>query len=86
MCQLFALSCNTPSAVTFQVRLPDGTESSYDDADPEVDNPSTGVWTLSYVIADNIPGRWAVRARGTTGVLAADEDSFYVAPSVFATP
>lgn len=76
----------TPGAYTFQVQQPDGTEVSYDENDVETDNPSTGVVTLTFTITANDPGRWYVRARGTAGLKAADEDWFYVKPSAFATP
>ena len=76
----------TPTTVQFQVEDADGLETSYTQASPEVANPSTGVWTLTFTITTNAPGRWYVRTRGTAVVLAADEDWFDVKRSVFAVP
>jgi len=82
-----------PTALTFQVENPANPDASvvaaetpYTQVSPEVANPSTGLWTLTFTIAVNAPGRWYVRARGTTGVKAADEDWFDVRRSVFTTP
>ena len=75
-----------PTALTFQVEQASGVETSYTQVSPEVANPSTGVWTLTFTITANDPGRWYVRSRGTTGVKAADEDWFDVRRSVFTTP
>jgi hypothetical protein len=75
-----------PTALTFQVEHADATEVAYTQASPEVANPSTGIWTLTFTITVNDPGRWYVRSRATAGVKAADEDWFNVRRSVFATP
>jgi hypothetical protein len=75
-----------PSTLAWQVIQPDGTTTAYTQASTEVANPSTGVWTLTFVITANDPGRWHVRARGTAGVKAADEDWFDVRRSAFTSP
>lgn len=52
-----------PGTVTFTVRNGDATPTAYDDSDPEVTNPSTGVWELRLVSAE---GEWQVHFQGTS--------------------
>jgi hypothetical protein len=75
-----------PTTLTWQVLQPGGTSTTYTEVSPEVANTSTGIWTLTFVITANDPGRWHVRSRGTAGVKAADEDWLDVRRSAFTTP
>lgn len=74
-----------PTDVTFKVRQPDGTETSYTTADG-VTNDSVGVWSFPMPNPLDAEGRWYWRAVGTGAVVAADEDHFIVDGSAFDTP
>lgn len=71
-----------PSAITIQVRKPDGTVTSYTQADAT--NPAVGTWRFSFPAPLDQDGLWRVRFAGTAGVVAAAETSFSVDCSVFA--
>lgn len=74
-----------PTSVTFKVKDPAGTETSYTDADSEVTNPATGSWECELPTLD-AAGRWYWRVDGTGAVTAANETFFIVDSSQFATP
>jgi len=76
-----------PTAVTFQVQKPDGVEmAAVSTPNAAITNPSVGVWEYLQPTALDQAGTWWARARGTAGLLAADEISRTVNSSVFATP
>lgn len=58
-----------PATVTFTARNGDGTPTAYTQADPEVTNPSTGVWELRL---DADEGDWQIHMDGTTPAVGAD--------------
>lgn len=70
-----------PSAITVQVRKPDGTVVAYTQAD--CSNPAVGTWRFAFPAPVDQDGLWRVRFAGTAGVVAAAEISFSVECSVF---
>lgn len=75
-----------PTTVTFYVRDPDGTITSYVyGTDPEITNPSVGVYILT-LDAPNVAGSWHYRCAGTGAVKAVIEGEFTVLPSSVLTP
>lgn len=62
-----------PGSVTFTARRSDETPTAYSDGDPEVFNPSVGVWELRLVNDEN---DWAIHFQGTTPCHCAGE-AFY---------
>lgn len=74
-----------PSTVTVKVQKPDGTETSYVYLTAaEVIKVSTGVYYIW--LAPTLTGKYVVRFKGTGTVRVADESSFIVNKSAFATP
>lgn len=65
------------TAVTFDVREPGGTITSYTEASPEVTNPAANEWTLQ-LPAVSTPGVWWVTATATAGLTAVEIGSFRV--------
>ena len=66
-----------PSTVTFKIKRPDGTATTYvygTDAQPV--KASTGVYYVDYAIT--LAGRHAYRFEGTGAVATAESDEFYV--------
>lgn len=75
-----------PTAVQFSWWPPDGSGPViFTDADPEVTNPSLGVWECVYPSAAD-SGVWYVRAEGLAGLVAAAEAEFVVEASVVPVP
>lgn len=65
-----------PTAVTFTVRKPDGSQTQ-----PSVTHVSTGVYGTNVSIDQ--PGDWRWRATGTGTAQAQADSSFYVQPNTF---
>jgi hypothetical protein len=70
----------SPTTVVAFVLKPDGTE---DELTPAEASEGVYVTTLPVLDADGV---WSWRVKGTAGVIAADEDTFRVDRSRFATP
>lgn len=69
-----------PSAVTVSVRAPDGSQQSYVyGTDVEVVRTGTGVYYLDVDVTQS--GRYVVRFASTGTGKAAEEVTFFVAPS-----
>lgn len=64
-----------PGSVTFTVRNGDGTPVVYEDGDPEVSNPSDGVWELRLQSAE---GEWQVHFQGTSPCVCAAETGYRI--------
>lgn len=75
-----------PSTVVFKTRTPSGVETTYTSPNANITNPSVGVWKFTFPAAVTEAGNWVVRARGTAGLLAAEESTFIVRRSRFGTP
>lgn len=73
-----------PDAVTFTVVRPDGIEDVYVDTDPEVANPSTGLFQLEY--DPPAVGHYDYRVEGTGAAQAAIEGEFHVYSRVESSP
>ncbi len=59
-------SLTDPTTVTFKMKEPDGTETTYVfGTDPELTNPSTGVYTVSWPITQSGIHRYKFVATGT---------------------
>lgn len=75
-----------PTAVVFTLRTPAGAETSFvHGTDDEVDRVSTGVFRFTAPTL-SASGTYRLRAKGTEGLIAADEGSFTVRASRFTTP
>ena len=74
----------TPTAVTVITKTPDGTETSYDTPHATISLGATTTFTFPAVLT--AAGTYYVRMKGTAGVECADEISFDVQPSSFASP
>lgn len=64
-----------PGTVTFTVRHADDTPTAYANGDPEVSNPSVGVWELRLVNDEN---DWTVHFQGTTPCHCAAETGYRI--------
>lgn len=64
-----------PGTVTFTARRGDDTPTAYQNGDPEVSNPSVGVWELRLVNDEN---DWLVHFQGTTPVHCAAEVAYRI--------
>lgn len=65
-----------PTTVILLVRAPDGTQTT-----PATTNPSVGVFESNITVTQ--AGIWYVRWTGSGAVVAVEEDSFQVEPSLF---
>ncbi len=78
---------DSPTAVTFTVQDP-STDPPTDISTPDasITEVEEGVFRLDYQIpfGASSQGRWYIRARGTAGLIAEDEVTFVVPPSVLA--
>lgn len=73
------------TVVTFIVKTPNGTETSYPAGHADVTNPSTNVWKLQMpTLAE--AGRHAIRTKSTSSIVAAEEATLTVRASRFASP
>lgn len=71
-----------PTAVTFYQRDPEGVTTEYIyDTDPEVVRTAAGRYYV--LVTASMSRTWTYRFEGTGDVVAADETTFTVAPSVF---
>jgi dihydroorotase-like cyclic amidohydrolase len=70
-----------PTAITFSLRAPDGTEVNGTEANAT--NPSTGVWLWTIPEPFDAPGTWHFRAAATAGLVTAAETSVKVRKSAF---
>ena len=63
-----------PTSVTALLTLPDGTEVT-----PTLTSSSTGIWSTTYLVADDAPCGIAVfRPDGAGAVVAADDTTFHI--------
>jgi hypothetical protein len=76
---------NTATAVTFIVRDPAGTQTSYATGHASVANPSTNVWRLTMPTL-TIPQRWVVNVKATAALVAAAEATLNVRQTEITTP
>lgn len=65
----------SPSTVTFTVQDPNGVETIYVNGDPEVSNPSPGVFVLQ-LPAITVPGKWLYKVAGAGAVIAVGQGDF----------
>lgn len=65
----------SPTTVTFTIQDPNGTETIYTNGDPELLNPSPGVYILQ-LPALTVPGKWLYMVAGTGTVIAVGQGEF----------
>lgn len=70
----------SPTTVTFTIQNPEGVETVYVNGDPEVTNPSPGVFVLQ-LPAITIPGQWLYTVAGTGAVVATGQGEFTILQS-----
>lgn len=75
----------SPTAVTFIVRDPTGTETSTSSPNAQITNPSTGVWQYTFPAIVTV-GTYYVRFKGTATLIVAEECYFDVEASSFSSP
>lgn len=71
--------------VTFMVRTPAGVETSTSSPDAAITNPESNVWVF-VMPTITVAGSYLVRAKTTSGLVAASEIDVPVQQSGFATP
>ncbi len=77
-----------PTTTTLLLKVPDtaGTETSHAfGVDPDVLNPSTGLFTYKYTVT-NLPGTYSYRWNGTGDVQQSGEQQFLVRATSFTAP
>ena len=76
-----------PTTVVFKIHPATAAEYEVTAPNAAITKLSTGVYKYTFPTPiPNDPGRWAVRGKGTVGLVAADEILFNVRRSVFTTP
>lgn len=86
---LFVNQTNTPTnptTVTFITNDPAGAQITKASPDATITNPSTGTFLYTPAAAVALAGTWTWRVKGVGAVINADEGSFFVEPSLVATP